>query len=160
MNNTRLRHLLILIAVSLGISAVCFFFGGVIAEVASASPIMGVTFKAGGALAGFIISFFLVLRAYHTMGAASLMLKVGITRHAGEFNRTNKKIKAKTTLMKYATGLKTEHDAEPIWEAGSLTVHLRGIEEDDFVKIVVTDGNGGSWESDYFSPLCPVITVK
>jgi hypothetical protein len=159
MDNTRLRHLLILAAASLFIAGVCFCLGGVIAEAASAAPIMGVTFKAGGALAGFIVSFVILFRAYRSIGAMSLMLTVAVTPKSGRFAKTGNIFKAKITVLETASGARTEYEAEPIWAAGNLTVHLRRVPQDDLVRIVLTDGTGGHWESDFFSPLCPSITL-
>jgi hypothetical protein len=159
MNNTRLRHLLILAAASLFIAAACFYLGGIIAEAASATQIMGVTFKAGGALAGFVISFSILFYAYRSIGGTSLILKVAVIPQTGQFTRTGNVFKAKTTLLKHASGEKAEYDSDAIWEAGALTVHLRDIEQDDLVMIVLTDTAGGRWESDFFSPLCPIISL-
>jgi hypothetical protein len=159
MNNTRLRVLLILASASLLIAAACFFLGGLIAEATSATPIMGVTFKAGGSLAGFLISFGALFLGYQKIGGASLMLKVAVSSQAGPFTRAGNLFKAKTTVLKIATGVKIDGDADAIWEAGSLTVHLRDLEQDDLVMILITDDKGGCWQSDFFSPLCPKVML-
>lgn len=160
MSNTRLCHLLILAATSLGIAVACFFVGGMIAEAASHDPIMGITFKAGGSLAGFLISFVVLFVSYQKLKVITVDLMVAVSPHSGSFVRTENAFKAKTTVRKYSSGAKTELDTDAIWAAGNLTVHLRDIEQDDLVMIRITDGNGGSWESDFFSPLCPEITLS
>lgn len=157
--NERLQHVLILALASLVIAGACFYLGGVIAEAASASPLMGVTFKAGGALAGFVIAFLLLFYAYLNIGATSLLLRVTVNLQNGQFVRLGKAYAAKVTVLKQASGSRHESDAGAIWEAGGLTVHLRGIEHDDLVMIAVIDGQGGRWESDFFSPLSPSLTV-
>ena len=156
--STTLRVVLVLAATSLIIAAACFYLGGLIAEVASATPIMGVTFKAGGALAGFIISFVILFYAYQQLNPP-LMLKVGVTCAARPLARSGNPFTAQATILKRATGSRAETKVDPIWEAGGLTVHLRDIEQDDLVMITIVDSNGGRWESDFFSPLCPSITL-
>lgn len=160
MTNERLRHLLILAAASILVAAACFYLGGIIAEAASAGPIMGVTFKAGGALAGFVIAFVLLFYAYQQIGATSLMIKVTVSLESDQFTRKGNTYTATATILKLASGSLAVHDVTAIWEPGGLTVHLRDIEQDDLVMISVMDGNGGRWESDYFSPVCPSQTLK
>jgi hypothetical protein len=159
MTNERLRHLLILAVASFLVAVACFYLGGVIAEAASANPIMGVTFKTGGALAGFVIAFVLLFFAYQRIGATSLMLKVTVSLQTGQFARTGTNYSAKVTILKRASGDRHEMDAGVIWEAGGMTVHLRDIEQDDLVMITVVDTYGGHWESDFFSPLSPSLTL-
>jgi len=160
MINTRLRYVLILAAASLIIAAACYFLGGIIAEAASASPIMGVTFKAGGALAGFFISFGALFFVYKNIEDTSLRFKVAVSLSAGTFSKNDNTFFATMTVMKPESGAKKDSDAEAIWEARNLTVHLRGLEQDDLVMIHMKDSKGGSWRSDFFSPLCPKITLE
>jgi hypothetical protein len=154
----KLYIVLSIAAASLAIAAACFYLGGVIAEAANATPIMGVTFKASGALAGFLISFLTLFYAYQMLNPP-LRVKVGVASQKGPFARTGNVFKAKSTVLKPASGAKREQDVDAIWEAGGLTIHLRGVEQDDLVMIVVTDANGNRWESDFFSPLCPSIIL-
>lgn len=160
MTDTRLRNLLILAAASLAIAAGCFFLGGLVAEATSAGLILGVSFKAGGSLAGFVISFQLLLHAYQTFGGASLVLKIAVRPETGSFRRSGQGFSANVTVLKHASMSKSDRDAMVVWEAGSLTVHVRNIEQDDLVMIALSDGASRKWESEYFSPLCPSISLK
>lgn len=159
MSNIRLLHLLIIAAASLGIATACFYLGGVIAEAASSTPIMGITFKAGGALAGFIITFLLLYQAYMNFVRVVLVHKVAIIAAANPFVKAGKKYTAKASLLHMTTGNRRDRDADVIWDAGVLTVLLREIENDHMVQVCITDGNGGTWESDSFSPLWTKITL-
>ena len=160
MINSRLRHLLVLAGASLVIATACFFLGGIIAEAASASPIMGVTFKTGGALAGFLISFGALFYGYKNINDTSLILKVAVTLQEGTFSKRDNLFSARMTVLKSISGAKATSDTEAIWEAGNLTVHLRDLEQDDLVMIQVTDSKGGRWKSEFFSPFCPKITLE
>lgn len=159
LDNTRLKHILILAAASLIVAAACFYLGGIIADVSGVDKVTGIKFSAGGALAGYAISFLILFIAYRNIGGTSLILKVTVKPRTGEFTRAGNTFKAKTTRLKHASGERAELEADAIWEAGGLTIHLRDIEQDDLVMIFVTDSNGGKWESDFFSPLCPSISL-
>ena len=120
----------------------------------------GASFKAGGSLAGFLISFGALFYAYRSMGGTALMFKVTVVPKQRRFNRTGSTFTAKITVLKRKSGRKSEHNADAIWEAGGLTVHLRNVEEDDMVMIALFDGASGRWESDFFDPLCQSLTLN
>ena len=160
MNNERFKHLLILALVSLGIAVACYFLGGIVAEASGKPPDIGVQFKAGGSLAGFVISFIMLLTAYRLMGGSAFICKVTVAPNGKVFNRTGSNFTAKVTVLKRKSNRRIESDAIVIWEAGGLTVHLRDVEEDDMVMIVISDGNSGRWESNFFSPLCQSLTLN
>ena len=160
MSNTRFLHLLILAALSLFIAAVCYFLGGLAAHVVSATPIQGVTFEAGGSLAGFLISFIFLFRAYQKTVVTIPLCKVTVTSPAGPFTAKSNPFAAQITIMKYASGKTSAQSANVIWEAGGLTVHLRDLEIDDLVMISLTDGRGKTWKSNHFSPLCSDQTLR
>ena len=160
MSNTRLLHLLILAGASLLIATACYYLGGVIAEAASATPILGVTFKATGSIAGFLISFGALFLAYRKMKITSLTLRVAVRTRKGKFTKAGNPFAARITIIKQASGKQHQQDAIVIWEVGALIVHLREIEDDDLVMIVVTDGAGTTWQSDFFSPLRPEVILE
>jgi hypothetical protein len=152
--NSRIYHLLLIASASLVAATVSFFAGGYIAEAASATPVMGITFKASGALAGFLIVFAALFAAYLKLGVTIPLFKVTVSPMRGNFPDSGNPYVAQLTIMKYASGKQQVRDAAVLWEAGGLTVHLRDIEEDDMVMIVLTDAAGKSWRSIFFSPLC------
>ncbi|MBI1830173.1 MAG: hypothetical protein HYR84_01835 [Planctomycetes bacterium] len=158
--NTRVYHLLLLAAGSAVIAVGSFFVGGVIAEASSAEPIFGITFKAGGALAGFVIAFALLFAAYQRLNVTIPLLRVTVWPPKGDFPATGNPYSARLTIMKYASGRLEQRDAVVIWESAGLTVHLRDIEQDDLVMIELTDCNGKSWRSVYFNPLCSDQQLK
>lgn len=160
MNSDRFRHLLILALLSVVVATACYFLGGVIAEASGRDPASGASFKAGGSLAGFLISFGAFLYAYRTMGKSALMFKVTVIPKEGRFNRSGSAFTAKTVALKRKSGRRFESAADAVWEAGGLTVHMRDIEEDDMVMICLFDGGGGRWESDFFDPLCQSLTLS
>jgi hypothetical protein len=159
MNSDRFRHLLILTVVSLGVAAACYYLGGIIAEASGKEPGVGASFKAGGSLAGFLISFGALFYAYRSMGGTALMFRVTVLPKQGRFNRAGSAFTATITVMKPKSGRKSEHNGEVVWEAGGLTVHLRNMEEDDMVMIALSDG-ANRWESDFFDPLCQSLTLN
>jgi hypothetical protein len=160
MSNTRLLHLLSLAGASLTIASACYFLGGMIAEAASATPIMGVTFKATGSIAGFLIAFGALFLAYRKMNVTLLTLRVAVRTRKGKFPKAGSPFTARITIIKQASGNQHQQDAIVIWEAGALIVHLRDIEDDDLVMIALTDAAGTAWQSEFFSPLRPEVILE
>ncbi len=163
-NLSSLDKVLILAVAALIIATACFFLGGIIAEVTKSTPIQGLTFKAGGALAGFLISFAALFFALQKLEPdprrpSYLMLTVAVTLGSKKLPRTGQ-YRATITVLKPLTGIKEVQQTNAIWTAGNLTVHLLNIERDDLVMIVLTDEKSSQWESEYFSPLSPTVILS
>jgi hypothetical protein len=143
---------------SFGIAVICYFFGGQAAEAVGKAP-YGFTFKAGGALAGFLIAFTFLNYAYSKFGASLRFLEISVMPEKGKFKRVGNVFVGSCTIRNRSTNKQKEVVCSPIWAAGSLTVMLREIGEDEMVKITVKDSNGGHWESEYFSILHPTVAL-
>ena len=152
---------LILAGASLIVAAACFYLGGIIADATSATPIVGVSFKAGGALAGFVISMVLMYYMYQNINVDPNrpIVKVAVVPAVGALPR-NVDLTAIVTIINRKTGSKRESSLETIWEAGLLTVLLRDLEQEDLVKIAITEPKGGrKLNGEYFSPFSTTLTI-
>lgn len=161
MLNERIKHVLILAAASILVATACFYLGGIVAEAASASPIVGVTFKAGGALAGFVITLILLFYIYQNIQLERpVIINVTVTLSSGNFTKKGNDFNGRATIMKRANATTNERSVPVVWQAGGLTVQLRNIEPDDLVMLSISDSLGGSWKSEFFSPYSTNLTLS
>lgn len=160
MLNERIKHVLILAAASILVATACFHLGGIVADAAGASEILGVTFQTGGALAGFVITLVLLFYIYQNIHVERpVTINVTVVLSNGTFTKKGNDFSAKATIMKRATIGKTDRSVPVVWQAGGLTVQLRDIEPDDLVMITISDARGGNWQSEFFSPYSTNLTL-
>lgn len=140
--------------ISLLAAGVMFVVGGSVAEVSDQEGnVLGVTFEAGGAIAGFIIVFLLTSRTLRQFRDASPKFSIKVpavdTEPTGFSQARN--YTCKYSLFATDTGTRQEVPAEYTWEAGFLTVFVKDVRRGDLVRVRIEDG-GNAWESEDFQP--------
>lgn len=162
-----LKHPIVVYAVisatSLAVAVGLFLLGGSIAEVTGQQDtLLGISFKAGGALAGFIIVFYLsykvIVGLYENMGATStkINIKVYLQTNSQHFARQDT-YSATYTIFNEETGETSEHKAQVFWDAGYLTIHAMEIGEKDYLTIKIKNAAQKIWESDSFHSRSPKV---
>ncbi len=147
---------------SLLAAGLMFLIGGSLAEVSNQeNTVVGISFKAGGPIAGFIIVFWVSLKVIEQLrkgfdGLATLVLKVPVNdklpldKNPSCFSR-DQQYACTYGVFNTETGDSNEFQAEYTWEAGHLTVYVRKITPKDRIMIrVTTKQSGSTWESDHF----------
>lgn len=153
---------LIISCISLFCAILLFQVGGSLAEVTgNDDTLLGVGFKAGGAVAGFIIIFLLsqkaVLRLKEDQRKESSVINVRVYLQS-KSTVFNKSIayEAEYVIFDSDTGDSETFTAKPFWEAGYLTVFVKGVGEKDFLSIKVKD-QVNVWQSETFHSRSPKI---
>jgi hypothetical protein len=142
--------------------------GGSIAEITGEDKtIIGITFRASGAIAGFIIIFYLstkiidkLERIDRTTKEMIMHMKLYLIGKPKNFSRQHKYI-CKYCTFNEETGIKKNSEIDYRWEAGYLTIDIREIDRYDLIKIYIEDTNNKDiWECDYFHPYAPKVEVN
>ena len=149
---------LIIIATSLFVALICFNLGGSLAEV-SGNESNIFTYKASGALAGFIIVFFLsqwVLQRLRKEAAArreawAIPVKVFVQAEP-DFDPPADKYKCEATLFNEDTGERRTLQIAPRFEAGFLTVDLLDVSLTEQVGALIIDDRNRRWYLQDFKP--------
>jgi hypothetical protein len=161
----KLDHPIMLYMVITTVSFACayFFFkiGGSLAEVTGndTNP-LGFGFKAGGAIAGFMIIFVLsrntIEKFYEKRENMLITVKVYLLGKPTSFAR-NHTYAAEYRVFDGDTGDSKEFSATPFWEAGFLTVIIKDVGDRDFLTIRVKNGDATIWESESFHSRSPKV---
>lgn len=140
------------------IAIILFKIGGSLAEITGQEKtILGISYKAGGALAGFILIFIISLRGFERLQKIS---------NAGETGRINMKlyligrpenfVRKDTTyvctcwLFNGETGERKDFHPIHRWEAGYFTIDIRKVGPDDLIAVRIENVQKKVWECDYF----------
>ena len=151
---------LLIILCSLGVAVICFKLGGSLAEVSgNEKNFLGLTFKASGALAGFIIVFFLSQRALEKLRRQALASKAAwaipvkvFVQAEPDFDPPATRYTCEATLFNEETGVRRTLQIAPRWEAGFLTVDLLDVSLADYVGALITDDRNRRWYLQDFKP--------
>lgn len=150
--------------ISCASAAALFELGGSLAEVTgNEENLLGLGFKAGGAVAGFIIIFWLsqivILKLYDNYHKANptINVKVYLTARPNTFSRRDGSFQAEYTVFNEDTGESKTFPTKPFWEAGYLTILTRDVGDKDYLTIKITNSENVSWESDAFHSRSPKI---
>lgn len=160
---TLLRHpvvLYLLVAItSIAAALILFEAGGSLAEVTSeGNEVIGFGFRAGGALAGFIIILMLsvrVLQKFNDFGrgedvGSKMSMKFHLEGAPEAFARNSPYV-GKIDLFDEDSGEKKTIEVTDFrWENRALTFDLPEIKKSHLLAIKVTDENGRSWLCDHF----------
>ncbi|MCU0359744.1 MAG: hypothetical protein MUF75_03340 [Bacteroidia bacterium] len=125
--------------------------------------LLGLSFKAGGAIAGFVIIFWLsqivVLRFYlnYQQTHSTIHIKVYLTAKSNTFERNDNSYTAEYTIFNEDTGESKSCLTKPFWEAGYLTIMARDVGDKDYITIKISNSRSKSWESDSFHSRSPKI---
>ena len=159
-----LINLTVVAVLSLVVAILTFRLGGSLAEISDQEGnFLGFTFKAGGALAGFVIVFLLsskeLQKMHSTSAKSSFSIKIpAVDSQPTGFSQATH-YSCKCMLFDTESGTRREINAEYTWEAGFLTVFAAGVRGNDLVRIRVEDGFT-AWESEDFDPLTRAATMK
>lgn len=156
---------LIITSVSLICSVLLFKAGGSLAEVTGEQgTLLGFSFKAGGAVAGFIIIFALSFKIFDKL--ASQQPHVSINRiyvKGAPKDNGSSDNKYVCTLWLYDTDSGKERTMSPKfgWENGMLTIYLlrSDLRLTDYFKVIIENGTDVKWESETYDSRAPRIDL-
>lgn len=151
-----LVRLLVLAMLSLTAAILLFLLGDSFAEVTQATPGVGFSFKAGGALAGFLIIF----RVLQKQLARSVPVTKLHLEGAPSFDRRGT-YRCAYEIFNDENGERRHVTVKPRWEAGFLTIDVRDVGHNDLIAIeVMAEGDGSVWTCDFFPPRARVHELK
>lgn len=159
MFNNPITKVLLLAGFSFVGAAFFWLVGGTVAEVTGKTGILGLTFKAGGGLAGFLIVFFSLFIAFERLAGRSKFLMVSLIGSPVNFVKAGNTYNGTYMILRPQSQTKHEYHFEARWQAGSLTVDIPNVAQEDLIKIVVSNQHGDSWESEYFPAFSPRIEL-
>ena len=141
---------------SVAASVICFQIGGSIAEVYDQEgTLIGVGFKAGGALAGFVIIFLLSVRVIDklkqiTPDVVTRLLREYILRTgADSFNPTDEAIVCRYMLFDTeGEGWGEWNEISYVRAAGGLKIYVREMKPHNIIRVELEDAQGCVWVSD------------
>ena len=159
-----IKSYVIVSAISLLCALALFWLGGSFAEVTgNQDSILGLGFKASGAVGGFIIIFTLsqktIIKFYERSSQTESLInmKVYLTSQPNNFSRNDQTYEAEYKLFNEDSGDSTSFPAEHFWEAGYLTILVKNVGERDYVSVTVKNSNNDHWESESFHSRSPKI---
>lgn len=162
--NHPILHYLVIAVISLICAIALFKLGGSLAEVTgNDNSIIGLSFKAGGAIAGFIIIFWLsqiVISKFNMQSQTTspiINVKVYLTTKPNSFIRSDSSYEAEYIIFNENTGDSKSFNTRPFWEAGYLTVLVKDVGEKDYLTVKLKNSNDELWESDSFHSRSPKI---
>jgi len=163
LNNPVVSYLIISL-ISLLCAVALFNLGGSLAEVTgNEKSLMGLSFKAGGAVAGFIIIFWLsqivIIKLHNNFQKANptINVKVYLSAKPNNFERNDNSYQAEYLVFNEDSGDTTIYKVRPFWEAGFLTVLAKDLGDKDYLTIKIQNSKNKIWESDSFHSRCPKI---
>lgn len=162
-----LKHPIVVYAVisatSLIVAAFLFIIGGSVAKLAGHDDtLVGISFEAGGALAGFIIVFYVsykvIIGLYEKLNSVNprINIKVYLQTNSQHFPR-NDNYTASYAIFNEETGESEERIAQILWDAGYLTIHAMEIGEKDYLTVKIKNSSQKTWESDSFHSRSPKV---
>jgi len=120
-----------------------------------------VKFRAGGAIAGFIILFLLsykvILRLYEDKRkeVAAINVRVYLQSTTAVFNKSLS-YNAEYVIFDSDSGDSETFVTKTFWEAGFLTVFIKGVGEKDYLTVKIKDEDN-TWQTETFHSRSPKI---
>ena len=145
---------LIISATSILASVVFFKLGGSLAEISNpGSSVIGFSFKAGGALAGFLIFFLLSYRSIEKPTNPVLRIKLHVTKNPKNFSDKDGNTYTCTGVI-YNPDTNQEKRIPLItrWEAGYLTMNFVDLGPNDWIGAEITNQANDLWRVHSFDP--------
>ena len=147
---------LIIIISSLVVALICFKLGDSLAKVSgNDTTLVGFTFEAGGALAGFLIVFALSQRLLERLRKAQDTLSIPISVYVEaqpKFDPPASKYRCEATLFNSSTGESRTLPMQPGLENGSLRFNLQDVLLAEFVSAMISDDQNRQWYLEDFKP--------
>ena len=141
------------------VAAIIFYiFGGSIAEVTNQKDTwLGISFRATGALGGFIIIFFVSLKALERIERIKGKLKIRLyLRGIGENFQRNIQYNCEYIIFNQETGDRIEKPITHRWdEGGFFTLDVIDLSPDDLIAVRIKhimDSKEKTWESNFIDP--------
>lgn len=153
LNHPVIRYLVI--SITSVVAAVIFFkLGGSLAEISNSdSPAVGITFRAGGALAGALIFFLLSYRFIERPQPSVSQVKLHVTRNPRNFSDNDGNTYTCTgTIFNPETNQERRVPLITRWEAGLLTLNFLGISSSEWIGAEIQNQNQEIWRVHYFDP--------
>jgi len=149
------RYLIIAVFSTLA-SVIFFALGGSLAAVSNnEDTFLGFSFKASGAIGGFVLIFFASLKALERLTPPpvelSLQVHVYLLGIPEGFSREETYV-CEGRIFDRESGEKREFTSEPRWEQGYLTIDFHEVGHDDFLGARIHEGDK-VWMLDDFLPL-------
>lgn len=155
---------IIISVISLACAIALFQLGGSLAEITgNEKNAIGFGFKAGGAIAGFILIFILSQKAINNFqeinrrNNPTINVKIYLQSKPNNFERNGSAYTVEYIIFNEDSGEKKTVSAGYTWEAGYLTVLAKDLGDRDYLTIRVTNDKNNSWESDSFHSRSPKI---
>lgn len=129
---------------------------GSIAEVTRpADEVFGIGFKAGGAVAGFMLIFYMSGRAFSRLDKVlakerRINMKLHLVGDPEAFDHQDSSYMCKYSLFDEGTGDRREFDTKHRWEAGYLTLDVREVGANDLITVRIENDQNKVWECDFF----------
>ena len=162
--NHPIVYYLIISFISFLCAAALFKLGGSLAEVTgNEKNLIGLSFKAGGAIAGFVIIFWLsqivIIKLYDIFqnSNTTINVKVYLICKPNSFERNDNSYEAEYIVFNEDTGESIKFTVKPFWEAGYLTVLTKDVGDKDYLTIKIKNSKSKIWESDSFHSRSPKI---
>ncbi|HEY3103625.1 MAG TPA: hypothetical protein VGJ69_08530 [Pyrinomonadaceae bacterium] len=153
LNHPIIRYLIIS-ATSILASVIFFKLGGSLAEISNTSgSFVGLSFKAGGALAGFLIFFLLSYRFIDQSANAQIRIKLHVTKQPKNFSDKDGRNYSCTGVV-YNPDSNEERRMPLItrWEAGYLTMDFVDLGPNEWIGAEISDQSNQVWRVHYFDP--------
>lgn len=155
---------LIIFILSFVAAIVAFQLGGSLAEIAGEErKIAKFSFKAGGAIAGFIIIFVISIKAVSTLEKYNpvAIKKIHLLNTPKRSELADNSYTCNVRLYDQEYGDERELTPNIGWEAGFLTIYLRpnDIRPTDYYMVVLKDSSGRTWHSETNDVNAPRVSV-
>jgi hypothetical protein len=146
---------LIVAVFSTSASLLFFSLGGSLADISNNEhSYLGLSFKASGAVGGFVLLFFASIKAIERLTPRppdpKMHVRVYLVGTPEGFLREGAYI-CEGRVFDGETGDKRRFNAELRWEMGFLTVDFHNVGRDDILGAKISDG-GRAWQLDDFRP--------
>jgi hypothetical protein len=149
--------------VSLIVAILLFHIAGSVAELTKSSATTGITVQAGGAFAGFVITFTMSERFMNKTEALRKTARFNtilyVVKKPKNFSRREGQFTCTGYFYNRETNEKRESNLSPHWEAGVLTLDFLGVRPNELIGAKIDLGDR-VWHIDDFNPMVYRVEVK
>jgi hypothetical protein len=155
----------LIISISLVCAVLLFNAGGSLAEITGEDKtILGFSFKAGGAIAGFIIIFIISIKSFELLidqQPRIAIKKIHLKGISKPKLNTSANYSCQIYLYDTKSGKERFLNPKTGWENGMFTVYFAkaDLRTTDFYKLTIENDNKNKWESDTCHISEPIIEI-